>query len=148
MTISPITQQDISSGGSWGGPRKQRYYTPDGSEVHAIPATREYVIRDEAGKVIRQGERDANLDKGWSFSPPTVLQVYCPGCGKYHDDAKKVSGCVTKSAKAAKQWEAKAKKQYEAQHGKPVETNNTAALSAQVEALTALVAQLLEEKNG
>ena len=148
MTTSPVSQQDVSSGGSWGGPRKQRYYTPDGSEVNAIPAIREYVVRDEAGKVIKQGERDANLDKGWSFSPPIVLKIHCPGCAKYHDNAKKVASCVTKSAKVAKAWEVKAQKQYEAQHGKPVDTNNTATLSAQVETLTALVAQLLEEKNG
>ena len=92
-------------GGVWGGPRKQRYYTPTGVEVLAIPSWREFVRKGPDGKILEQGTRDANLDKGWSLSLPTELKVACPGCSKWHDTQEEVDACVdTKDAQMA-QWQ-------------------------------------------
>ena len=98
-------------GGVWGGPRKQRYYTPTGEEVLALPSWRECNRKGPDGKILEQGTRDANLDKGWSLSLPTELKVACPGCSKWHDTQEEVDACVDKKAKVAARWERKALEQ-------------------------------------
>ena len=98
-------------GSTWGGPQKQRYYTPTGEEVLAIPSWREYVRKGTDGRIVEQGTRDANLDKGWLLAPPTELKVACPGCTKWHDTQEEVNVCVEKKEVVAAQWERKALEQ-------------------------------------
>ena len=109
MAINSTKQEAARTGAAvsptWGGPQKQRYYTPTGEEVLAIPSWREFVRKDSDGKILEQGTRDANLDKGWSFTLPTELKVACPGCSKWHDTQEEVDACVdTKDAQMA-QWQ-------------------------------------------
>ena len=92
-----------------GGPPKQRYFTPSGEEVFAIPSHREYQVKDTAtGKVLRKGQRDANLDKGWTLTMPTELKIHCPGCKKYHDTQEEIAECLRLRAINAAKWEARA----------------------------------------
>jgi len=92
-----------------GGPPKQRYFTPSGEEVFAVPAKRGYQVKDPAtGKVLRQGQRDANLDKGWTLTMPTELKIHCTGCRKYHDTQEEVVECLRLRAINAAKWEARA----------------------------------------
>ena len=92
-----------------GGPPKQRYFTPSGEEVFAVPAKRDYQVKDPAtGKVVRQGQRDANLDKGWTLTMPTELKIHCTGCKKYHDTQEEVVECLRLRAINAAKWEARA----------------------------------------
>ena len=115
MAVNSTKQEAARTGaavsGVWGGPQKQRYYTPTGEEVYSIPSWREFVRKNSDGKILEQGTRDANLDKGWSLSLPTELKVACPGCSKWHDTAKEVDACVDKKAEVAAQWERKALEQ-------------------------------------
>ena len=115
MAINSTKQEAARTGAAvsptWGGPQKQRYYTPTGEEVLAIPSWREFVRKDSDGKILEQGTRDANLDKGWSLSLPTELKVTCPGCSKWHDTEEEVDACVDKKAAVAAQWERKALEQ-------------------------------------
>jgi len=115
MAINSTKQEAARTGaavsGVWGGPQKQRYYTPTGEEVLAIPSWREFVRKGPDGKILEQGTRDANLDKGWSLSLPTELKVTCPGCSKWHDTEEEVDACVDKKAAVAAQWERKALEQ-------------------------------------
>ena len=92
-----------------GGPPKQRYFTPSGEEVFAIPAKRDYQVKDPAtGKVLRRGQRDANLDKGWTLTMPTELKIHCTGCRKYYDTEEEVAECLRLRAINAAKWEARA----------------------------------------
>ena len=115
MAVNSTKQEAARTGaavsGGWGGPQKQRYYTPTGEEVYSIPSWREFVRKNSDGKILEQGTRDANLDKGWSLSLPTELKVACPGCSKWHDTAKEVDACVDKKAEVTAQWERKALEQ-------------------------------------
>jgi len=115
MAVNSTKQEAARTGaavsGVWGGPQKQRYYTPTGEEVYSIPSWREFVRKNSDGKILEQGTRDANLDKGWSLSLPTELKVACPGCSKWHDTAKEVDACVDKKAEVTAQWERKALEQ-------------------------------------
>tara|TARA_Y100000310_G_scaffold294717_1_gene325403 strand:+ start:635 stop:1081 length:447 start_codon:yes stop_codon:yes gene_type:complete len=141
-TRRQLESQGTALAGVWGGPRKQRYYTPSGDEVWAIPSIREWVQRDAAGRVVDQGERDANLDKGWAFAPPAVLRLHCKGCDLWHDTQMEIEACVEARAEAATQWEKRARQQHKAEDVSAME-----ALTAQVEGLTALVEKLLEARG-
>ncbi len=132
-------------GSVWGGPQKTRYFTPSGEEVWAIPALREWVRKGADGKIVASGERDANLDKGWSLIPPAVLKLHCSGCDRYHDTEEEVRGCKDAKATFAKEWEDRAR-QMTGQNGAG-ETGEVAALTSKVEELTALVEKLLEGRG-
>jgi hypothetical protein len=91
-----------------GGPPKQRYFTPSGEVVFAIPSHREYQVKDPAtGKVLRKGQRDANLDKGWTLTMPTELKIHCTGCRKYHDTQEEIAECLRLRAINASMWQAR-----------------------------------------
>jgi len=99
----------INQTGQIGGQPKQKYYTPDGSIIFAMPDIHEYQ-QTSKGKVVAQGLRDANLDRGWLLSKPEKLQIYCGGCDKWHPTQKEVNACIKKKSAFTKEWEAKAKK--------------------------------------
>ena len=134
-------------GGVWGGPRKQRYYTPTGEEVYSIPSWREFVRKDNDGRILEQGTRDANLDKGWSLSLPTELKVACPGCSKWHDTNEEVDACVDKKAKVAAQWERKALEQQPQSQNVEME-ERLGKLEEGLSDIKALLQQALGAKNG
>ena len=109
MAINSTKQEAARTGAAvsptWGGPQKRRYYTPAGEEVYSLPSWREFVRKDSDGRILEQGTRDANLDKGWSLSLPTELKVACSGCGKWHDTDGEVDACIdTRTAQMA-QWQ-------------------------------------------
>jgi len=109
MPTSRVKQEAARTGaavgGLWGGPQKQRYYTPTGEEVYSIPSWREFTRKGQDGRVLEQGTRDANLDKGWSLSLPTELKVACPGCSKWHDTKEEVDACVDTRTAQMTRWQ-------------------------------------------
>ena len=62
--MAEINVEGVTIGEVTGGAKKQKYWTPDGREVWAVPSMRGYVIRKN-GKQTSSGIRDANLDQGW-----------------------------------------------------------------------------------
>ena len=151
MAINSTKQEAARTGaavsGIWGGPQKQRYYTPTGEEVLAIPSWREFNRKGPDGKILEQGTRDANLDKGWSLSLPTELKVACPGCSKWHDTAKEVDACVDKKAEVAAQWERKALEQQPQSQDADTE-GRLDKLEEGLSDIKALLQQALGVKNG
>ena len=151
MAVNSTKQEAARTGaavsGVWGGPQKQRYYTPTGEEVLAIPSWREFVRKGPDGKILEQGTRDANLDKGWSLSLPTELKVACPGCSKWHDTAKEVDACVDKKAEVAAQWERKALEQQPQSQDADME-DRLGKLEEGLSDIKALLQQALGVKNG
>ena len=151
MAINRTKQEAARTGaavsGVWGGPQKQRYYTPTGVEVLAIPSWREFVRKGPDGKILEQGTRDANLDKGWSFALPTELKVTCPGCSKWHDTEEEVDACVDKKAAAAAQWERKALEQQPQSQDAEME-ERLGKLEEGLSDIKTLLQQALGAKNG
>lgn len=94
-----LETQGYVMGETWGGPRKKRYYTPDGRVMFAVPSEREYQRKDENGKIIEQGIRDANYDKGWLDVMPSEKKLYCQWCDKWHDTEDEIEDCKTKHKK-------------------------------------------------
>ena len=151
MAINSTKQEAARTGaavsGVWGGPQKQRYYTPTGEEVLAIPSWREFVRKGPDGKILEQGTRDANLDKGWSLSLPTELKVTCPGCSKWHDTEEEVDACVDKKAAVAAQWERKALEQQPQSQDTEME-DRLGKLEEGLSDIKTLLQQALGAKNG
>ncbi len=96
--------------GITGGPTKLRYFTPSGKTIFAIPGYRTYVVKDSSGKVIENGTRDANFDKGWLPNMPTELMLDCKGCDKWHRTEAEVKDCIAKSMAFQKKIESDALK--------------------------------------
>jgi len=151
MAINSTKQEAARTGaavsGVWGGPQKQRYYTPTGEEVYSIPSWREFTRKGPDGKILEQGTRDANLDKGWSLSLPTELKVACPGCSKWHDTQEEVDACVDKKAEAAAQWERKALEQQPQSQDADME-DRLGKLEEGLSDIKALLQQALGVKDG
>ena len=99
----------VVPGQTWGGPQKVRYYAPDGEEVWGIPALREYVVKKD-GKIIKQGTRDANLDR-WSLSKPKVRKIHCLGCDGYHSTRREADKCLEKQQAILVEWNRKSRKE-------------------------------------
>ncbi len=151
MAVNSTKQEAARTGaavsGVWGGPQKQRYYTPTGEEIYSIPSWREFTRKGPDGKILEQGTRDANLDKGWSLSLPTELKVACPGCSKWHDTQQEVDACVDKKAEAAAQWERKALEQQPQAQDADME-ERLGKLEEGLSDIKALLQQALGVKNG
>ena len=151
MAVHSTKQEASRTGaafsGVWGGPQKKRYYTPTGEEVYSLPSWREFVRKDSDGRILEQGTRDANLDKGWSLSLPTELKVACPGCSKWHDTQQEVDACVDKKAEAAAQWERKAIEQQPQAQDADME-ERLGKLEEGLSDIKALLQQALGVKNG
>ena len=151
MAVNSTKQEAARTGaavsGVWGGPQKKRYYTPTGEEVYSLPSWREFVRKDSDGRILEQGTRDANLDKGWSLSLPTELKVACPGCSKWHATAKEVDACVDKQAEVAAQWERKALEQQPQSQDADME-DRLGKLEEGLSDIKALLQQALGVKNG
>lgn len=109
--ITPEVRRQLESSGvavsgDIGGARKQIYYTPDGREVHAVPAMRTYRM----SKSGLEGIRDANLDKGWLLQPAVVAKPHCPHCDNWHDNKEEMDACGAKKRAFQKKWDDKARK--------------------------------------
>lgn len=106
-----IERSGYGISGDIGGIGRQTYFTPDGRRIRAIPAIRDYVLKNKDGKVIESGTRDANFDKGWLPVMPKDLKPHCDGCDNWHDTEDEVSQCISGRKKEAKKWGDKAKKE-------------------------------------
>jgi hypothetical protein len=126
--------------GSIGGLPRTTYYTPDGRIMQAIPNIRDYVVKDKDGKVIRQGTRDGNLDKGWLLYKPQVLKPYCKGCDRWHDTMEEVQTCIAERKAYLDKMERWARKEIKKEP-------DTQSLEKEVAELKALVKQLMEAKK-
>jgi hypothetical protein len=104
-----LAASGIARGQVWGGPQKTRYYTPWGEEIWSVPSMRDWVRKDANGRVVAQGARDANLDKGWTLSPPTEPKQHCAGCDAWHDTEEETAACVVAKSDAAEAWDKKAR---------------------------------------
>jgi len=96
---------------TFGGQPKISYWTPDGREIRAMPDIHEYAVKDEKGKVIRSGTRDANLDKGWLTTKPTDPKLFCPHCDKWHDTGPEIAACGQKKNNLIAKYENEGKKE-------------------------------------
>ena len=94
--------------GSTGGLPRQRYWTPDGREIRAIPSIRIYI--DRSVDPPAEGIRDANLDKGWLLQKPTRLKRYCPHCDYWHNTQKQIDACGQKKKAFQDKYTRKAKR--------------------------------------
>jgi hypothetical protein len=149
MQIKESSKADIEKAGYgitdyFGGVPKQTYYTPDGRMIIAIPQMREF-NRQKGGRVVGSGTRDANLDKGWLLSKPTVLKPYCKGCDRWHDTQDEVTTCVKKQKIYLDRMNQLAKKELvKDQQAKDSTIEN---LSKEVNELKDMVKKLLEVKK-
>jgi len=108
-----MTEQDIPhKTGDIGGQPKQRYWTPDGRLIMALPDMREYSHTDRAGKVIDSGIRDANYDKGWLGQKPTELKLYCSHCDLWHDTQAEIIKCQRRKKAFDDKWTKRSKKEH------------------------------------
>jgi len=138
--LSPaIEEAGYGISGDIGGLLRQTYYTPDGRTIRAIASIRDYVRKDKDGKVVETGSRDANLDKGWLLAMPSDLKLYCSGCDKWHDTQEEIDACIASKQKFIDRMTRKGNGQYK---------KETVDLEQKVANLEALVAKLMEGKNG
>jgi len=86
IAVSPI----------WGGQNEQKYYKPTGEVVFTSPS-----LRGNPGA----HQRDANLDRGWSLTPPADPKVACAGCNKWHDTHELVDACIDRHEKQRTRWQ-------------------------------------------
>jgi len=152
VQVTQEVQQQLASNGAalgvvWGGPQKTLYYTPSGREVWSVPSMRDWVRKNQGGKVVAQGTRDANLDKGWTLSPPADPKVDCPGCSQWHDTDEDMAECVESKRVQAALWEIKARKMMG--QGGEVDSDTPARLDKLEDGLDeikSLLAQLVERR--
>ena len=113
MSLTVKEKQDIKRQGfaRTGGIPRQTYYTPDGRQIQAIPSIRQYNTKDESGEVTGTGTRDANLDNGWSLTPPKRKKPYCAGCDNWHNTKEEVIKCIAQKQETAQKWNEWANKQ-------------------------------------
>ena len=150
VIVDPKVMQAIENGAGYGfngytgGIRKQRYWTPDGRMIIAIPNIREFVTKDNNGRVVDQGIRDANLDKGWVQQKTQVLKLFCQTCDRWHDTQAEVDECkAVETAKIVK-FETQAKtERIKEQQDKDLRIE---ALEGQIAELTAMVKKFMEKK--
>jgi len=111
MVVTTDEMKQIKSKGyaDIGGIPKTTYWTPDGREIKAFPCMRTFVMKKD-GKVIGDGVRDANLDKGWLTQKPTELKLTCTYCDKWHDTKEEITQCGAKHRAFDEKWAEKARK--------------------------------------
>jgi len=112
MTLSVEERQQIRLKGFAyiGGLQKNRYWTPDGREILAVPSMRTF-NRIVEGKITDSGIRDANLDNGWLTEKPQTLKPHCPHCGKWHDTQAEIDTCGSKRSAFQKKYDKLAQKE-------------------------------------
>jgi hypothetical protein len=139
-----------------GGLPKQTYYTPDGRSFQAFPQIRDFQKLNSEGKIIATGQRDANLDKGWLLSMPTVLKIHCLFCDGYHDNQTQVDACevVAKKEKAERQVIIDAevaadKAERESEFNKQIKErdNKIGLLESQLAKLTSMVEGMMKKEK-
>ena len=130
---------DFGLNGDIGGIPRKTYYTPDGRVIATIPSIREFVRKDATGKIIEQGTRDANLDRGWLTTKPETLKLYCKGCDRWHDTKAQVTACVNSQKRFIQESTLRAKKE---------EVAKNKSLEDKVAELEAKITKLMEAKIG
>ena len=146
-TITPglketIQREGYAKSGDIGGQPKTTYWTPDGRILKVAPSWHEYVQKDDKGKVIASGIRDANLDKGWLLQKPTNLQIYCPHCDQWHKTQKEIAECERRHSAIIKHSTLKMQRLMQ-----PQEYNDRLAkVEADVGEIKTLLRQLIKDK--
>ena len=135
-----LDSQGFAKTGDFGGQPKTRYYTPDGRTIMAPPDMHEFARRDAAGKVVEQGVRDANFDKGWLPMMPAVLQKYCGGCDKWHPTDAEVKVCIKKKSALVAKHTRTAQKE--------LGDDRVAKLETDMGELKGMFAKIMEKLNG
>ena len=109
-----LESDGVAVSGDIGGLKKKRYYTPDGREIFAVPAIRDFIRRKD-GKVVGSGTRDANFDKGWLDHQPTENEkkLHCKYCDKWHDTQAEIDKCRETKKKFDAKFMKMAKKEAE-----------------------------------
>lgn len=113
QTRAELNATGVAITGDVGGIRKKKYWTPDGREIMSVPSIKHWMtVKVVNGKKVMTGEgdRDANLDKGWLLEPPQEPKLYCKGCFKWHDTQKEINKCIAKRTKSNKEWDIRARK--------------------------------------
>ena len=141
-----VVADEVRITGDIGGLTKQRYWTPDGREMLAVPSIRTYV-RIKEGKQIGGGTRDANLDKGWLLQKPTRLKPHCSYCNKWHNNQKEIGECGNKKKSFNAEWEKKAK-QMKRSESKEIDDikQEFSELKSEMSDIKNMLAQLLNKK--
>ena len=142
--IHQAEENGLVQTGQIGGQPKQRYWTPDGSVIFAMPDIHEYA-QMSGGKIVAQGLRDANLDRGWLLAKPTKLQVHCGGCDKWHPTQKEVDACIKKKTAYGEKWNKAARRQLKQQ---PEASGDVAELKAEMKELKSMFSKVLEKLGG
>ena len=130
--------------GDIGGQPKQKYWTPDGRVIMAQPDMHVFAQTDSVGKVVKEGMRDAHLDKGWLLQPPVVKSLYCPHCDRWHRTKTEINDCLEQKKEFDAHWARQAKKD-----GRLVDTadDRIAALENDMRDIKTLLERLLEQKE-
>ena len=140
--IAQAEANGVTLTGQIGGQPKQRYYTPDGSIIFAMPDMHEFQ-QTSGGKIVAQGLRDANLDRGWLLTKPEKLQIHCGGCDKWHPTQKEVDACIKKKTAFGEKWNRKARKDL------PKDASaEMAEIKVEMKELKSMFSQVLEKLGG
>lgn len=118
-----------------GGQPKMTYWTPDGRSIRAMPDIHEY-SKTQNGKIVENGMRDANLDKGWLTTKPDILKPYCEGCDRWHDTQKEVDTCIKRKSLLLEYHQKRSEKEL-----KP-------DISQRMDKLESMFSQILEKLGG
>ena len=135
-----LESQGYGLGATWGGPRKAKYYAPDGSMIEAIPGH----LTDGHGTII-----DRYLLLGYTLTPPEHPKPHCAGCNKWHDTEAEVKACIKRSKARAKKWDdwAKAKRNREGSKETDELKKEVTELKESIKRTEAMMKQLLGKKE-
>ena len=118
IKVDARTKEAIENGsleytlnGDIGGIRRQRYFTPDGRVILAVPHMVERTIKRN-GEIVSQGVIDTNLDKGWLLQPPTKKQLFCRWCDGWHKTETLIAKCKKAFDAKSSQAEEAAKREF------------------------------------
>lgn len=131
-----------------GGPKKMRYWKPCGCEVITTPSWREYVLRDKNGKVVGDGTRDANYDKGWLPTPPQAKKLCCTHCDEWHDTPEEIEACGAKRAALIQKSYTQAVKEHGTPKPREQASDRLDRLEQSVAQLTGMMKQFMEVMSG
>ncbi len=141
QVLAQLEDSGVAITGDIGGIPKRKYWTPDGRQIVAIPAMRNFVRKDKDGKSIETGTRDANYDKGWLPQPPTNPIPYCKYCDKWHTSEDDIAKCGSKKKIFEETWAKKAKQEVNKNYDDEINS-----LKSDIADIKQLLTKLLESK--
>ena len=142
IDIETLTEKGSRIKGDIGGIPRQRYWTPDGREIRAIPSMREYLDRSVNPPV--SGIRDANMDRGWLLQKPPILKPYCPHCDNWHDTQKEIDACGKAKKAFQNKYNRLAKKELKPNMDSTLE-QRLSRMEKAIETMATVVSQMAEK---